>query len=372
MSFMEDLGNPLDDPNAPKRKPLTNVANAGGVLSPLGGGIPGPAPTTPAGTLSASALGGAPGGAPPPPAPANPAGTLSALGGGPPPPAAPAATAPPPVAPATPAAPTAATPAAGMDPAAAQKQLMDQFSAKFGGRQMSPAEQTEMQKRIGYIAGQPITPEMMAKGAELISQYSGKLEDYGPNATPAATPTAPTPATTTNNLAQETLQNLLKQGDTFDPNNPAATAQRASFDRVNSRETGRARIAAAERRAASGQLGSGGFDADIAGAEQAQGDRASGFESQLVTQELSAQRQKVQQALALAVQSGDQNAARQLQEKLGTLDLDLRGKLGKGQLGLGLLNSMLGDKQSGNALGLGYAQLGQQGNTDLMRILAGM
>ena len=364
MSFMEELANPLD-PNAPKRKLPTDGANAGGVLSPLGGlpgGAPPPAPP-PAGAGALSALGGAP----PPPAPANPAGALSALGGSPPPPA---ATAPPTVAPAAPAAPPAATPAAGMDPAAAQKQLMDQFSAKFGGRQMSPAEQAEMQKRIGYVAGQPITPEMMAKGAELIGQYSGKLEDYGPNAT--ATPAAPTPATATNNLAQETLQNLLRQGDTFDPNNPAATAQRASFDRVNSRETGRARMAAAERRAASGQLGSGGFDADIAGAEQAQGDRASGFEAQLVTQELGAQRQKVQQALALAVQSGDQNAARQLQEKLGTLDLDLRGKLGKGQLGLGLLNSMLGDKQSGNALGLGYAQLGQQGNTDLMRILAGM
>jgi len=243
---------------------------------------------------------------------------------------------------------------------------MSQFKTKFG-RDMSPAEQAEMQKRTGYTPGGAITPEMMTQATGLINQYSGNMGDYGAGGTPAA----PTGAAATNDLAQQTLQGILKQGDTFDPNNPAAQAQRTQFERVNSRETGRQRMAASERRAASGELGSGGFDADIAGAEQAQGDRASSFESQLMTQELSAQRQKVQSALQMAVQSGDQNAARQLQEKLGTMDLDLRGKLGKGQLNLGLLNAMLGDKQQGNALGLGYFNAQNQANQGLLNSMLG-
>ena len=51
------------------------------------------------------------------------------------------------------------------------------------------------------------------------------------------------------------------------------------------------------------------------------------------------------------------------------MDLQLRGTLGKGQLNLGLLQTLMGDQRSKDALGLGYAQLNQQSNQGLLNAI---
>lgn len=259
-----------------------------------------------------------------------------------------------------------------MDPNAVWGTLQNQFQTKFN-RAMTGDEAKALQQYAGYTGGD-INQAMIDKATQGISAYSGNLANpFG--AAPSSTPTV-TPEQQTGTLAQQELQRLLTTGSTdamnrLDMDNPAIRAQRANFERMNDRAVGRQRLAAAERAAASNGLGSGGFNADLAAAEQAGGDRAVQFESQLMTQELQGQRDRVQKALEMAVATGDQQQARALQERLGVMDMNLRERLGKGQLGLGLLESMLRDKQAGNQLGLGYAQLGQRSNESLLNAILG-
>ncbi len=51
--------------------------------------------------------------------------------------------------------------------------------------------------------------------------------------------------------------------------------------------------------------------------------------------------------------------------------MTMQNRLGQGQLGLGLLQALMGDRRAGDALGFNYASLGQQGNSDLMRMILG-
>lgn len=340
------MASPLDDLDPQAPKPPQNFAQLGAAQP-----TPGTSTMKPGEYGDLAALG----------APQQPTGTAGAPK--PPTPAAPTATPP--------------APAAGaFDPNKVWGDLTGQFKTKFG-RDMTGQEATALQGYAGYTPGGTINQGMIDKATQGIGSYTGDINNpFGPAATGGST-TPTTPNAQTNDLAQQQLQDILLNGgtDAMNPatlNNPAMAAQRANFERVNDRARGRERLAAAERAAASGTLGSGGFNADLAGAEQAAGDRVASFESQLMTQELTDQRNRVQKALELAVQSGDSQKQRELQDRLGTLDLELRGTLGKGQLNLGLLNALLGDKQAGNALGLGYANLGQRANESLLNAIMGL
>ena len=343
---------PLDpalDPNKQKKPEALPPMGGGPDLSALGGPIKAPGDMGP----------------PKPPAldstmpPAQPPTLDSMNPGGTPPPQAPT------------------TPPVG-DPNAALGQVQNAFQAKFK-RAMTPEEQQAIIKYAGYTGGQ-VDPAMLEKALAGVGQYSGDLANpWGAAAAGGGTGTTTPvdPAIGTGGLAQSELQKLLLTGGTdgmqLDMNNPAIQAQRTNFDRVNSRATGQQRLAAAERAAASGSLGSGGYDANLNAAEQSAGDRASGFEAQLMTQELQGQRERVMQGLQMALASNDTAQARALQERLGTLDATLRregmsiqDKLGKGQLGLGLLNAMLGDKANMGNLDLGWFTAGNNANLGLL------
>lgn len=280
-----------------------------------------------------------------------------------------------------------ATPAP-FDPNTVWGGLTSQFQTKHG-RAMTADEAKALQGYAGYTPGGAINQGMIDKATQGINAYTGNLANpFGP-ATPATGTTPPPapvdPAVATGNLAQTQLQQLMTTGTTdamsnVDMNNPAIVAQRTAFDRGNERARGRERLAAAERAAASGTLGTGGFDANMAAAEQGAGDRAVDFESQLMRSELQGQRDRVQNAIQLATQSGDAAQARALNERLAMIDNQLREKgmnmqnrLGQGQLGLGLLQALLGDKRAGDALGFNYAALGQQANQGMLNsILANL
>lgn len=279
-----------------------------------------------------------------------------------------------PVQPTTPTTPTPPTQPTTMDPNQVWGNLQNQFQTKFN-RAMTSDEAAALQQYAGYTAGGAINQGMIDKATQGIGAYTGDIKN--PFGTAATTPTGPVNAgIKTDDIAQGELQKLLLTGTTdamsnVDMNNPAIRAQKEAFAQQNERARGRERLAAAERGAASNGLGSGGYNADLMAAERGAGDRSVNFESQLMTQELAGQRERVQNALNMALQSGNQAQARALQEKLGTMDVQLRGQLGKGQLNLGLLQTLMGDQRSKDALGLGYAQLGQNGDLGLLRAILG-
>jgi hypothetical protein len=363
----------------PQQAPQGQAANPfgaiGGAQPPSS---PAPAPASPFGALGGAkppaqfgggfdAIGGAaqapPAGTPPPvsPMPAQPGDAVTR-----------ATTPLPPQqvgqAPATAAVQPAAAPAAPGDPNAALSQVQGAFQQKFG-RAMSPEEQQALVKYVGYTGG-AVTPETLQKALGAVGQYSGNLQNPGLGApgTPAA-PGGPAPTTPQSLEAQqrEQLMKLIK-GEvpvSLDQNNPALAAERAAFDRANSQATGRQRLAAAERNAARGTLGTGGFDANLAGIENDAATRSTGFEAELMRNERQGQIDRLMQGLGMSQQYGATN---------------LQGQLGRGQLGLGYLNAMLGDKHATNQLGLGRDQLGfnytalqnQMNNQALQSILAGL
>lgn len=372
MATPEEELQKLKVPGAPTQPPVASMTGLGG--APEGSG-----------TLNAGALGGAK-------PPANPAQSPGILA---PPPAAPPAApspmnaapgAPPAAAPAAAAAPPAAAPAGGpIDPNTAAAQLKGEFSKKFG-REISEAEIAGLQKNANWKPGDPITPDVMARMSQLIGAYTGDPNNPGaiPPA-PGSAPAAPAPVSEgeqTGNLTDQMLRQLIGTGSldsmsNVDMNSPAIQAQRQNFDRANNRATTQERLAAAERAAARGSLGAGGYDAGLQSIEQSAGDRRVGFESQLMTGELQGQRERVMKGLELAQKSGSEAQQRALQKQLGELDAAIRRegigsqeKLGQGQLSLGLLGQLLGNQQSRDALGFNYAQLGQQGKQfDLSTIL---
>lgn len=270
------------------------------------------------------------------------------------PPAQPAAPAQPAVQPAQPVQPTAGV----AGPQALQR--AQQAAQTRLGRQLTQQEIEVLRSQPGV--SNPDGTFNIDAALGLINKYSGDLAN--PWGAPAA---AATPTPSVGNVDEEYRRQLmaLLKGEvpvSLDQNNPALQAERAAFDRANQRATTRQRLSAAERRAADNTLGAGGFDADIAGIEQGAGDRSVGFESELFRNERQGQIDRLMQALGMAQGYGA------TQQGLG-----LQGQLGKGQLALGYLNAMLGDKQAGNSLGFNYAALqNQMNNQALQALLAGL
>lgn len=286
--------------------------------------------------------------------------------------------------PAQPASPTGGM----MNPNDAMAQLNALFQGRFN-RGLEGAEFDALKSYAGYTGGD-VSQDQFSKAKEGIGKYSGTLSNpWGPalgTTTPTGAPPTPVdPTPQTNQLVQEQLQQLMTTGSTpalseIDMNSPSMRAQRAAFQRANSKGTTRARLSAAERNAARGTLGAGGFDAELAGIENASGDREVDFESNLLRQELGGQRDRVMQALQMASATGNQGMTRQLQDRLAQLDaqirregLDVQKQGQKAQTGLGLLQTLLGNQRAQDALGFNYAQLGQNANMNsLMALLNGL
>jgi hypothetical protein len=156
------------------------------------------------------------------------------------------------------------------------------------------------------------------------------------------------------------------------------------------------RGAAAERAGATGTLESGGFDTEALGYQQDANFASAQHDSDLVMNETKARRDDLQKALALAQQSGQFDKAQRLQtqialmnaalqkmgidvnEKLGLGDIDVRGRaveqsgaLGRGDLGLRLMQTLRQNQQYYAGLGLSAAQIEAKLNQDALAILLG-
>ncbi len=187
---------------------------------------------------------------------------------------------------------------------------------------------------------------------------------------------------------RERLMGLLDP-KTPSPNEPALQPAISAFNAAQNKATARQVNQHAEAFGASGLESSGArLSADRAAIEQ-QGLNEATFASNLQLQELENQRQQLQAGLQMALALNDQDTSRRLQERLAMVqaqlqrdsltqqgklaqsDIDLRQKLGYGNLNLGMLGLQQQGRQFNDSLGFNLAQLQTQANRDALLALMG-
>lgn len=209
---------------------------------------------------------------------------------------------------------------------------------------------------------------------------------------PGATPPPAGPPTTVADAFKKTLLDKLNQGPAS-LDDPALKGQADAFSVAQTRAKERARSTMAERASADGGVGvnSGAFDRGLVGLEQAQGESEAGFNANLLGDAAKRQADEIRQYIAIAGNQINADEARKLQDKLAQLDSDtrrygidkqsalgegdlsLRGRLGEGQLNLGLLGTLLGNDYNNRALGQQGAQFGQSLDTQtILGLLGGL
>lgn len=202
---------------------------------------------------------------------------------------------------------------------------------------------------------------------------------------------APPPATVNDAFKQALMKGLSSTAPTLD--SPELKGQSDAYHLATQRAGEQAREAMAERRAAGGgdfATQSGGFDQDLAGLYQHEGEANAQNDAGLVGQAASAQRDQLLKYAALAGNSLDADSARQLQEKLANLDaqvrregvqsqaalgqgdLALRDKLGSGQLDLGLLTQLMGNDQFKQQLGANMGEFSATRDDNTWKTLMGL
>jgi hypothetical protein len=173
-------------------------------------------------------------------------------------------------------------------------------------------------------------------------------------------------------------------------NDPALAGATSAFNAAQNRSTARQVNQNAEAFGAQGLESSGARLAADRGAIEQQGLNEGTFGSQLVLQELESRRDQTQRALQMASAINDQDLSRRLQEqlaqlqatiqreglaqqgRLGQADIDLRQKLGMGNLNLGALQLAQQGRQFNDSLGFNLASLeAQLNNQALTRLLWG-
>lgn len=152
------------------------------------------------------------------------------------------------------------------------------------------------------------------------------------------------------------------------------------FRAQQQRNQERNRLSAAERAAATGQSESGYLDNLINKGMQDQGFNTASFNANLLGGEMNKRREELQAALQLANATGNAEAARELQARLAQASaamqqqgLNLQGQLGSGDLSLRLMQSLLGNDQFYDQLGVNTAlNLENLNQSALQKVLAGL
>lgn len=221
-----------------------------------------------------------------------------------------------------------------------------------------------------------------SSGMTSVTNYGG--QGGSTSKTPAGTPgSGPT--------IQTSFRNALIGQLGQDPNKVALTdpdlaPQVQAFSNAQQRSQGRAQQELAEQGFAGGTGNTGAYGAELNAMEQQRGESEAQFEANLLAQAKQQRTANLFQSLGLGQQQIQGDEALQLQKLLGMSDIDLRRllgmsdidlrrQLGQGQLGLGLLQTLLGDRQANNQLGLnaGIAGMGfnQSAVTNLLNMFGG-
>ena len=181
-------------------------------------------------------------------------------------------------------------------------------------------------------------PSMMTAEAGVVGGPSAAAGGSG-NATPQG--------------IQQAYQNALMQQlnpNAIDPASIDANPVVAAHRLATARGFDRMRQQMAERSAAEGTLGSGGFDSQVRGAGQQAAESNAAFSGQFGQHLWDQQRSELQHAIDLAQQAGQFDKAQALQLKLAQMQNDMQG----------------------NQLGFDYAQLGVNANRDALLAMLGL
>lgn len=238
----------------------------------------------------------------------------------------------------------------------------------------SAADQDSWQQR--YKQGKYAEPSPTAAPTAVpASSTPPPIAPAAPAAPAAPGAPAPPPATIPDAFRTSLVSALNRGNATPTLDDPTIKAQSDAYAVGQTRAREQARAAMAERMAHDGAPGvnSGAFNDGLAGLYQQQGEAVGANNAKLLGNEAQARKQELLQAAAIAGNTLNAEQSRALQQQLAELDaqirregiaqqgslgqgdLQLRGRLGEGQLNLGLLGALLNNQQFGQ-------QLQQQGN----------
>jgi hypothetical protein len=180
---------------------------------------------------------------------------------------------------------------------------------------------------------------------------------------PVGGPGANTPGTGTNATIQSSFRDALIGQMQTNPNavslsDPDLAPQARAYADQQQRAAERLQQDLAEQGFQGGAAGTGAYDQELANVRQQQGEAQAQYNAGLLG---TARNQRVQNLLASLGIGQDYltaQGAQNVQSSLGQSDIALRSRLGQGQLGLGLLQAMLQDRQTNNRLGLDAALAG--------------
>lgn len=241
----------------------------------------------------------------------------------------------------------------------AKQKVTDYSTQKYGRGPQNDQEWASVGQGINY--GDGVDDNELTQAYGNVDTYAKSLGAQPTSQAAPAQPTAqPQAQSPIQDAFQSSLTSLFQRAQApvslSDPNlQPRADVFAATRQRAAERE----RAALAERSAATGTLGSGGFDAGVGQILARQGLDEANFNANLVGSETDARRQELLEALRIAAQSRGLD----LQQMLGTGDLDLRrlginqqGQLGRGDLSLRYLLGQMGNQQFYDQLGTQNAQ----------------
>jgi len=198
-------------------------------------------------------------------------------------------------------------------------------------------------------------------------------------------PVAEDAPTSTEGIDQELRAAILQQlrGNPEQSMDVANDPRAAAFRLAQRRNQDRTVAQAVEDAAYGGRLGSGGFEGDMRGINQARAESEAGFEAGLVGERMAERRAELTQAMAFAQALGDRESAADLQRELAQIDASLQREgysvtqRGQDVQRYGIDQSAnldrldqelrrygldLNDKQTSNRLGFDYAQLTELAN----------
>jgi hypothetical protein len=176
---------------------------------------------------------------------------------------------------------------------------------------------------------------------------------------------------------------LLKQLNTNVDNVNLSDAdlapQQRAFQNAQQRSQERMQQDLAEQGFAGGALGTGAYGSDLRNLEQARGESEGAFDAGLLKEARGLRQQQRDNAMQMGqgqIQSDEAlrqaiNSSNQ-QYSLGAQDIGLRQQLGQGQLGLGVLQAMLQDRQSNNRLGFDAGVAGMGFNQSAIKAMLGL
>jgi hypothetical protein len=195
-------------------------------------------------------------------------------------------------------------------------------------------------KPAPIAAGAPATPAPNMGQTSSSSTYTSG----SPLVAPTATSAAPGGGTIQNSFRNALVSQLQTNPNKVAITDPDLAPQARAFEDAQTRTLAKQQQDLAEQAFAGGALRTGAYGADLAGLRQQQGEAIAQHNAGLIGDAQQRRTQALMQSLGIGGNFLTAQSAQGIQSSLG-----------QGQLKLGLLQALLGDRQANNQLGLNAA-----------------